>query len=72
MDNVYAKEKYKTKVAAASCEVLDETRKLSVSFMSGIAVLVGVWAALSCISAMISVGGPIELVQGWVAAVFGK
>lgn len=67
----HLKTKHKTHVKSSGYEALDETTKLSISLMGGIAALVGGWAAVSLISAMISVGGPLELVRSWFHAAFG-
>ncbi len=50
---------------------IDETTKLSISVMGGISALVGIWAAACLITAMMGVGGPLELVQSWFSAVTG-
>lgn len=50
---------------------LDDVTKTSITVMGAVSALIGIWAAASLIAAMVSVGGPLALVKGWVGAVSG-
>ncbi len=40
--------------------------------MFGIAVLIGLWALICLINALMKSGGPVNLVKGWLRAVRGE
>ncbi len=65
--NVKTKKESKVKAFAS----LDETTKITLSLMCGISAIIGTWAAVSLISALIGVGGLLELTQSWFSAVTG-
>jgi hypothetical protein len=65
------KAKQRVKAKEDTFAGLDETTKLSISIMGGVSALIGVWAAAGLISAMIGIGGPLQLVQSWFSAVTG-
>jgi hypothetical protein len=43
-----------------------------VSGIFAVAILIGAWALLSFIVALIKSGGPVRLLQKWLSAVRGK
>ena len=38
----------------------------------GVSILIGLWALLCLISALIKSGGPVNLIKGWLRAVRGE
>ncbi len=38
----------------------------------GVSILIGLWAMLCLISALIKSGGPVNLIKGWLRAVRGE
>jgi hypothetical protein len=52
-------------------ENLDQTTRLTLSFMGGVSAIIGIWAAASIVSALIGAGGFLQLSQNWFSAVTG-
>lgn len=50
---------------------LDTISKGSLAVMGGISALIGIWAVACMVGAMISGGGPINLMKGWISAITG-
>lgn len=61
----------RTRAKESSQVGLDTLSKGSLVVMGGISALIGLWAAISFVSALIGGGGPLALVRSWFEAVIG-
>jgi hypothetical protein len=50
---------------------LETISKGTIAAMTGVSVIVGLWAVASFVGAMITSGGPLALATGWFQAVTG-
>ena len=50
---------------------IDAITKTSIVAMGGISGLIGLWALASIVGAMVTAGGPLALITGWIGAVTG-
>lgn len=54
-------------------EGMDQASKTGLSMMTGVSIIIGVWALAGLVSAFMGISGnPLELVQNWFSAVSGS
>ena len=70
-DRTLTKTRKGTRVDENSQVSLDTLSKGSLFVMGGISALIGLWAAISFVSALVGSGGPLALVRSWFEAVIG-
>lgn len=70
-DTTLTKSRKRAKVDESSQAGLDSISKGSLALMGGVSALIGLWAAVAFISAMVGSGGPLALVRSWFEAVIG-
>jgi hypothetical protein len=70
MNNVKEKTKTNT-IAVENTHSTDELLKVGVNTMGIMSVAIGGWGIACMVSGLISAGGPLALVQGFITAVTG-
>jgi cation transporter-like permease len=71
LNTVLARTKEHLNTGSDAIENLDEVTRLNLSLITGVSGLIGIWAFASLISAVIGIGGPLQLAQSWFSAITG-
>ena len=68
---ILTKTRQQTKTAENASAGIDSISKSSIAIMGSISALIGVWAVVSLVSAMVASGGPLGMVSNWFRAIGG-
>lgn len=65
------KTRQRTRATEQSRSGVDTISKNSIVVMGAVSAVIGLWAAVSFVSAMLGSGGPLELARNWFNAIMG-